>query len=102
MARGMQKAISKERAAAKKANGPQQGRVSSARRGPRVEGALPHLQDALVDYFQLKQHYEQTPERVRPSPAVIGPATRMRDSVRTQHLTRQGDMIVVPENVFVP
>ena len=36
MARGMQKAISKERAAAKKANGPQQGRVSSARRGPRV------------------------------------------------------------------
>ena len=59
MARGMQKAISKERAAAKKANGPQQGKSQLGEaRAKGMKAPCPICKMPLVDYFQLKQHYE--------------------------------------------
>ena len=71
MARGMQTAISKERAAAKKANGPQQGKSQLGEaRAKGMKAPCPICKMPLVDYFQLKQHYESKhpKESVPPPP----------------------------------
>ena len=60
MARGMQKQLSKDRAAAKKAGGPQQGKsqLGSARANS-FKAPCAICKQPLVDYHQLKEHYEK-------------------------------------------
>lgn len=59
MARGMQKQISKEKAAAKKSKGPQEGNSNlGAAREKGMKAPCPICKAPLVDYFQLKQHYD--------------------------------------------
>ena len=60
MARGMQKQLSKDKAAAKKAGGPQQGKsqLGSARANS-FKAPCAICKQPLVDYHQLKEHYEK-------------------------------------------
>jgi|TARA_B110000879_G_C10948944_1_gene422831 hypothetical protein len=60
MARGMQKAISKEKAAAKSAKGPQQGKsqLGDARQNS-FKAPCAICKQPLVDYHQLKEHYDK-------------------------------------------
>eukprot|EP00227_Mantoniella_beaufortii_P017265 CAMPEP_0197598382 /NCGR_PEP_ID=MMETSP1326-20131121/29237_1 /TAXON_ID=1155430 /ORGANISM="Genus nov. species nov., Strain RCC2288" /LENGTH=74 /DNA_ID=CAMNT_0043165181 /DNA_START=70 /DNA_END=294 /DNA_ORIENTATION=+ len=60
MARGMQVLLSKEKAAKKHSKGAQEGKSNLANMasGKGMKAPCPICKQQLVDYFQLKQHYD--------------------------------------------